>query len=338
MTTMPHPMPQRRARATSSPLIDAVAAGMVALTAVAGVSAAEAHGATPAASPRPAAPAHLSAIEADTLRQAIERDRRKTLDWLKSAPTSYLATVQRRDFGDKASLTVGRADDNDVRIEDTAVEPHHLRVTVHGDSFRVEAVDAAARFKLNDAEVRDAVVGPSGIGLGRFTLRLSHQRYPAIIVFDPNSPRFADDKGLRWFPPDFRYRYVLALTPKPRPDTVVILSTRGNRRHALRVGWFDVLVGGTPCRLEATRLLEPGVGETDFGVFFRDATSGKETYGLGRYVDPERLPDGRFTLDFNYAYNPACAVSEHYNCPIPPRANSLKVPIRAGEMDSHYLH
>ena len=38
-------------------------------------------------------------------------------------------------------------------------------------------------------------------------------------------------------------------------------------------------------------------------------------------------------LDFNNAYNPACAVSEHYNCPIPPRANTLKVAIRAGEKD-----
>jgi len=41
-------------------------------------------------------------------------------------------------------------------------------------------------------------------------------------------------------------------------------------------------------------------------------------------------------LDFNEAYNPACAFSDHYNCPIPPKANTLAVAIRAGEMDSHY--
>ena len=85
-------------------------------------------------------------------------------------------------------------------------------------------------------------------------------------------------------------------------------------------------------------MLEPGVGEKDFGVFFRDATTGKETYPVGRYVDAEPLPDGRFVLDFNLAYNPACAFSDHYNCPIPPKANALKVAIRAGEMDSHYSH
>jgi hypothetical protein len=189
---------------------------------------------------------------------------------------------------------------------------------------------------VGDEWTRAASVGPSAIRVGRFTLRLSHQRFPAIIVFDPKSKGFARYRGFKWFPVDFRYRYELALTPNPSPDTVIILSTRSNQRRALRMGWFDFAVNGVPCRLEGTRLLEPGVGEDDIGIFFRDSTSGHESYGLGRYVDVEKLPDGRYVLDFNNCYNPACAVSEHYNCPIPPRENQLKVAIRAGEMDSHY--
>jgi uncharacterized protein len=283
-----------------------------------------------------AEPVKLGAAEAETLRAELKKDREETLDWLKTSPTSYLATVQRRDFDGRPSLTVGRDPDNDVRIDDADVQPHHLRVTVMGDSFHVEALDEAARFKVKDTETREARVGPSAVGVGRFTLRLSHQRFPAIIVFDPRSPRFADYKGLHWFAPDFRYRYVLPLTPNPAADTLVIMSTRGNQRRGLRVGWFDFKAGGKPCRLEVTRLLEPGVGENDFGLFFRDATTGKESYALGRYVDAERRADGLFVLDFNHAYNPACAVSDHYNCPIPPKGNTLKVAIRAGEMDSHY--
>ena len=283
-----------------------------------------------------AVPVKLAPAEAETLKAAILRDRKQGLEWLKSAPTSYLATVQRQDFGARATLTVGRAADNDVRLDDPSVQPHHLKVTVAGDSFHVAAVDDAARFKLKDAERRDATVGPSGLGLGRYTLRLSHQHYPAIIVFDPKSPHFRAYHGLKWFPVDFAYRFVLPITANPRPDTVTILSTRGNHRRAARVGWFDFRVGRTPCRLEATRLLEPGVGENDLGLFFTDATTGSQAYGTGRYVDLMRQADGRYVLDFNTAYNPACAVSEHYNCPIPPRANHLKVAIRAGEMDSHY--
>ena len=283
-------------------------------------------------------PPGMSAAEADTLLRSYAKDRAETEEWLKSSPTSYLATILRRDFEGRASLTVGSATGNDVRIDDPGVRPRHLRVSVLGDSFRVEALDRGARFQVKDVEMTSATLPPSGIKVERYSLRLSHQRYPAIIVFDPQSPRFKLYKGVRFFPPDLSYRVVAALTPNPKPDTTLILSTRGNQRRAVRVGWFDFKLKGTSCRLEATRLLEPGVGEKDFGLFFTDATTGKETYGVGRYLEAEPRPDGRYVLDFNRCYNPACAYSEHYNCPIPPRANRLKVAIRAGEMDAHYMH
>ncbi len=299
--------------------------------------------ASPAAGTRPPGPAALTSSEADSLRRMLEKDREDTRQWLKSGATSYLATVRRVEFQRRASLTVGRGESSDVRLDDPAVRPDHLRVTVVGDSFRVEALDDAARFRIKDAELRAATVGPSSIIVGRFNLRLSHQRDPAIIVFDPQSPRLASYKGIDYYRIDLRWRYLLPLTPNPHPDTMVIMSTRGFQRRAVRAGWFDFMAGGRRCRLEASRLLEPGVGESDIAVFFRDATTGKETYAVGRYLDPVALGDGRYVLDFNLAYNPACAYSEHYNCPIPhncpipPRANRLQVAVRAGEKDAHYL-
>jgi uncharacterized protein (DUF1684 family) len=291
----------------------------------------------------PAHPMRLSPAEAATVLKEIAKDRTDTQKWLQSDPTSYLATIDRRDFEQRKTLSVGRAADNDVRIDDPAVAAHHVKVTVDGDRFHVVAVDQEARFKIpgeKDAKVwqetRDATVDPSSIQIGRFLLRLSHQRFPAIIVFDPQSPRFKLYKGIQYFPPDLSYRYELALTPNPKPETTVIMSTRGNQRRADKVGWFDFVVGTTPVRLEALRLLEPGVGENDLGIFFRDATTGKESYELGRYVDVKKLANDNYLLDFNFTYNPACAYSDHYNCPIPPKANVLPVAIRAGEMDAHY--
>jgi uncharacterized protein (DUF1684 family) len=284
----------------------------------------------------PVGPTVLAPGEADTLRAAIQKDRDDTEKWLKSDPSSYLAAVQRRDFGEKTTMIVGSDPACDVRIADPEVAARHLSVTVDGDSFAVRALADTAHFGVGKTWVRSARVGPSAIRIGRFTLRLSHQRFPAIIVFDPKSTGFARYHGLRWFPVDFRYRFELPLTANPVPDTIIILSTRGNQRRAVRAGWFDFKVNGRPYRLEATRLLEPGVGEDDLGVFFRDSTSGHESYALGRYVDVEKRPDHRYVLDFNNCYNPACAVSDQYNCPIPPRENQLAVAIRAGEMDSHY--
>ncbi len=75
------------------------------------------------------------------------------------------------------------------------------------------------------------------------------------------------------------------------------------------------------------------------GVFlpFADATSGRETYGAGRYLlDTVKgadlgQQDGRLVMDFNFAYQPSCAYDPSWTCPLAPPANRLSVPVRAGE-------
>jgi uncharacterized protein (DUF1684 family) len=277
----------------------------------------------------------VSTSSADSLAQALEKQRAETDQWLRGSPSSYFAAVGRTDFGDRSVLTVGRSAENDVVLNEPFVAERHLSVAVQGDSFTVRTLDPKAFFTVSGNEVQSAVVGPSAIWLGRFRLRLSHQHYPAIIVFDPESPHFKEYQGLRHYPIDASFRLNVPLTVNPHPDTVIILSTRGNKRRALRVGWFEFTLEGTECKLEAHRLLEPGIGEESVSLFFTDKTSGTETYPVGRYVDPEPIGGGRYILDFNRAYNPVCAYSDYYNCPIPPEANHLLVPVRAGEMDPH---
>ncbi len=76
-------------------------------------------------------------------------------------------------------------------------------------------------------------------------------------------------------------------------------------------------------------LEEPDAAELFF--IFRDATTGKETYGAGRFLYAELPKDGRIVLDFNKAYNPPCAFTPYATCPLPPPQNRLGVPIEAGE-------
>ena len=82
------------------------------------------------------------------------------------------------------------------------------------------------------------------------------------------------------------------------------------------------------------------VGGYGGGVFlpFADATSGRDTYGGGRYLlDTVKSADlgldaeGRAVLDFNFAYNPSCSYSPAWVCPLSPPANRLWVAVRAGE-------
>ena len=106
-------------------------------------------------------------------------------------------------------------------------------------------------------------------------------------------------------------------------------TSSGVRKFFVRAGRLEFQIEGQSVQL--TAYSNPETDDTDLFIPFRDATSGSETYGSGRYLDTELEPDGSLVLDFNLAYNPYCAYSDGWSCPIPPLENWLKVPVRAGE-------
>jgi hypothetical protein len=303
---------------------------------------------TPAA-PKPgeaAKPAQVPATMVETLMKRIYSDRERSENWLRMDTESFLAAVKRVDFNGRTSLVIGSDPKSDLFIDDPLIRPQHVRVTVAGDSFHVQAIDDSAVFQLahDESTPRDTTVGPSTIAItklgglwGRYNVRISHQQYPALILLDGYSPRFKEYRGRKSYTVDLNYRFVLPLTPNPAPDTIQLASTRGPGRPAVRAGWFDFMIGEKRCRLTALSTIEPGVAPGAIAVFFRDATSGKETSALGRYLEVRRAGANSYLLDFNMAVNPACAFSELYNCPVPPAENVLKVPILAGEKDLGYV-
>ncbi len=121
--------------------------------------------------------------------------------------------------------------------------------------------------------------------------------------------------------------------PIQRPDAITVATSRGLEKEFFRVGVFRFRLEGSALQLVAlAESAAPRPGDTLF-VPFRDATTGHESYAVGRYLDVKFAgPGGAHVLDFNLATNPYCAYSPHYNCVIPPKENSLPVAIRAGEM------
>ena len=104
----------------------------------------------------------------------------------------------------------------------------------------------------------------------------------------------------------------------------------GQRRNMRHVGTLEFSVRGEPLSLGA--FVEEGSADLNrLFVPFMDLTSGSETYPAGRYLDLDRTRTGIYLIDFNRAYNPYCYYNPTYDCPYPPRANRLQVPIRAGE-------
>ncbi len=131
--------------------------------------------------------------------------------------------------------------------------------------------------------------------------------------------------GLVYYPPTLELRLTLPLDREPA-EPIQFQTSTGDVRSYNRIGTVSFDVQGEAAAL-AIYEGEPG----EFFLPFRDATSGTETYGAGRYLEPIEVERGRFLVDFNLAYNPYCAYSEEYSCPLPPIENWLKVPIRAGE-------
>jgi hypothetical protein len=135
--------------------------------------------------------------------------------------------------------------------------------------------------------------------------------------------------GLRYFAEDPAYRFTVTVDPAGGGSLEDVEMSDGSTSRLRRVGTVRFDVNDTRAALAAF--------EQDEELFipFRDATSGKETYGAGRYVEAESLGDGYFALDFNRAYNPYCAYNDAWRCPLPPPENWLAVPIRAGELSFH---
>ena len=105
-------------------------------------------------------------------------------------------------------------------------------------------------------------------------------------------------------------------------------TTTGAEQVYRPFGFVSFQVDGEPTQVT----LYASEGSHELFLPFRDATSGHETYGAGRYLDLHAHGD-EVVIDFNYAYNPYCAYNPDWSCPLPPAENWLKVPIRAGEKE-----
>lgn len=155
----------------------------------------------------------------------------------------------------------------------------------------------------------------------------------------PQSPIPDDEResfdGLRYYPPHPEYYYELLLHEHDEKARITVETTADGEREYLRWGEFRFEVDGRAVSLQAYR--RPAAKNVGEGLWlpFRDATSGSETYGAGRYLDldpaDDRTDEGEWIVDFNRAYSPYCAYNNDYECPLVPGENWLDVPIRAGE-------
>jgi len=159
------------------------------------------------------------------------------------------------------------------------------------------------------------------------------------FMYSDPSPLLAEQresfKGLKYFPADIKYRIEGTLVKDEKPETMIMKTSSDRTPYYIRYGEVHFNIDSVELKLavfQNKKMIDLSRDTNHLFIPFRDGTSGKETYGGGRYIDCEIPVEGNIlVIDFNKAYNPYCAYNHKYSCVIPPEENRLSIRIEAGE-------
>jgi uncharacterized protein len=142
--------------------------------------------------------------------------------------------------------------------------------------------------------------------------------------------------GLKYYEPDMRFRIVAQLTEIKDRKPIILQTSDGKEQHYVEYAYAEFDFGGFHNKLLILESMDLGPLKGRLFLAFGDETSAGETYGAGRYLDVAKQPGATtILLDFNKAYNPYCAYSEKFSCPLPPPENLLEIAVKAGEKNYH---
>ncbi len=153
-----------------------------------------------------------------------------------------------------------------------------------------------------------------------------------VAVYNDANKDAAAFTGLDYYPYDPAFVVTARFEPAAKLEAKVFQTSRGWYKQFYHAGDAVFTLQGKDVRLP----MYAGSDKLDeidsLSAFIMDETTGKETYGVGRYVDSE-IEKGKqpatVVINFNYLYNPNCARSQHYNCPV--AVDRVPVAVTAGE-------
>ena len=266
-----------------------------------------------------AAPAASEAQREETLawRAKREADLKADQGWLAVSGLPWLKDGESR---------IGSGEGNTIRLADG---PKSWGT--------IERTGTKVVLKPADGPPREITPRDEPFQIGRTWIQLIRRGdLVGLRLWDPQNARKVAFKGLQWLEVKDAYRARGRLIPSQEPSKVKIANVIGQVNDFVSPGVVEFELQGK--KLQLTPVYETPKQDELFYIF-KDATSGKTTYGAGRFVY-SALPDkdGMVILDFNRAYSPPCAFTDFATCPLPPAQNRLEVAIEAGELDPHKGH
>lgn len=176
---------------------------------------------------------------------------------------------------------------------------------------------------------------PSVISFDTFTVQVIYRESYGLRIADSQAPARLEFQGIDNYAVNSDWLIDGRFVTAEAGQVIEIGNVLGQLLDMPVYGHFEFEAGGKTYRLA-------GIGEEDsenLWFIFADRTSGRETYGAGRFLYSEAMPEnGRLLVDFNKAYNPPCAFNDYSTCPLPPLENRLDLKVTAGEKTYHPGH
>ena len=237
----------------------------------------------------------------------------------------------------KGANSFGSSKENEL-VYDNAAFPKHLGDFIYEDG-KVYWKDAAtekitikdnAGLVVANAETLNLLTATEGDYISQWKdflwVVIKREDKVGVRFRNLKAKTLLEFKGIERFPVDPKWRVKAKVIPQNQ-NPLMIMNVLGQNTAQKHGGQLVFEIEGKTYRLDA--IDEGGVR---LFVTFADATSGKTTYGSGRFIELDKPDaDGYTYIDFNKAYNPPCAFTEFATCPLPPPQNRLSIAIPAGE-------
>jgi len=278
---------------------------------------------------KPAPPPIDADYSAETQVWRAQREQRLRAPdgWLSLVGLHWLEEGDNQLGSDPAAEVFLEAPGVEQHIGTIALNQGQATLTVAGGTeiqLNGEVVDHP-KILLSDADEG----GPDLLQIGRLSAYLIQRGDRlAVRVKDPEAPSRVGFSGIEYFPLDPGFKVEARLEAFPQPRDVIIPTAVGTGDHMLCPGILHFTIDGRDLELQ------PWIStpeDRSLFIVFTDSTSGRLTYGAGRFLSAELREDGTTTLDFNRSTTPPCGFTPFATCPLAPPENALPVDISAGE-------
>jgi uncharacterized protein (DUF1684 family) len=177
----------------------------------------------------------------------------------------------------------------------------------------------------------DVAGAPTQVGAGVHGWR--------IFVYNQQNPAARNFRGVSYFPYDPAFRVTAHFAADAKPPPRIFRTSRGTDKQFYHAGDASFTLRGKAVTLPFYSDSNGPAGIKSLTAFFTDRLTGDGAYSAGRYVDIAdfgKFPPAKVVIDLNTAYNPNCARSAHFTCPI--AIDTIPLAVKAGERDPHIAH